>query len=92
MRRFKQAMVVVIMGVAVSTLFAQALASASREPAAAQEKHWAYEDSAKTVGPAKSGHTRRRCDVLDGQTASAHQPARRHGDIRRTFPNLVFAC
>ena len=52
MRRFNQAMVVVIMGVAVSMLLAQALESASREPAAAQEKHWAYEDSARTVGPA----------------------------------------
>jgi hypothetical protein len=41
MNRFNQAMVV-IMGVAVSTLLAQALESASRERAAAQEKHWAY--------------------------------------------------
>ena len=42
-------------GAAVSTLSAQAPASRSREAAAAHEKHWGYEDSAESVGPAKWG-------------------------------------
>ncbi len=54
MMRFNQT-VVVALGVAVSTLCAQAPESANRKPAAAQEKHWGYEDGAESVGPAKWG-------------------------------------
>ena len=52
--RFNQT-VVVALGVAVSTLCAQAPESANRKPAAAQEKHWGYEGGAVSVGPAKWG-------------------------------------
>jgi len=54
MIRFIQA-VVVACGVAVATLGAEAPQSANRKPEAAHEKHWAYEDGAETVGPAKWG-------------------------------------
>ena len=54
MMRFTQA-VAVALGVAVSTLCAQAPESANRKPAAAHEKHWGYEDSTESIGPAKWG-------------------------------------
>ncbi len=89
MKRFNQAMVV-MMGVAVSTLLAQALESASREPAAAQEKHWAYEDGAKTVGPAKWG-------TLAGDATCSTGKQQAPINLRtgmatpQDLPNLVFA-
>ena len=89
MKRFNQAMVV-IMGVAVSTLFAQALESANREPAAAQEKHWGYEDSAETVGPAKWG-------TLAGDATCSTGKQQAPINLRagmatpQDLPNLVFA-
>jgi carbonic anhydrase len=54
MMRFSLA-VFVALGIAVSTLSAQTPASSHEKPAAAHEKHWAYEDSAESVGPAKWG-------------------------------------
>jgi carbonic anhydrase len=53
MMRFRLA-AFVVSGAAVSTLSAQAPAS-SQPKAAAHEKHWGYEDSAESVGPAKWG-------------------------------------
>ena len=89
MKRFNQAMVV-IMGVAASTLLAQALASASREPAAAQEKHWAYEDSAKTVGPAKWGTLAGDATCSTGKQQSPIT-LRAGMATPQDLPNLVFA-
>jgi len=45
--------VIAALSLAVSTLAAQTPGSASHPPAAAAEKHWGYEDSAESVGPAK---------------------------------------
>jgi carbonic anhydrase len=89
MNRFNQAMLV-IMGVAVSTLFAQAVELASGEPPAPQEKHWAYEDSAATVGPAKWG-------TLAGDAACSTGKQQSPIDVRggaakpQDLPSLVFA-
>lgn len=89
MKRFNQAMVV-IMGVAVSTLFAQAPEPANHKPAAAHGKHWAYEDSAKTVGPAKWG-------TLAGDATCSMGKQQAPINVRagvatpQDLPNLVFA-
>ena len=54
MMRFNLTMVAAF-GVAVSTLSGKAPESAHRKSAAAQEKHWGYEDGAHSIGPAKWG-------------------------------------
>ena len=89
MKRFNQAMVV-YNGCRGLHALAQALESASREPAAAQEKHWAYEDSAKTVGPAKWG-------ALAGDATCSTGKQQAPINVRagmatpQDLPNLVFA-
>ena len=88
MMRFNLALFVAL-GVAVSTLSAQAPASSPAKPAAAHEKHWAYEDSSESVGPAKWG-------TLAGDAACS--TGRQQTPINlvtgtaspRDLPNLVF--
>jgi carbonic anhydrase len=86
--RFNQA-VVVAFAVAVSTMGAQALESASRKPAAAQERHWGYDDSAESVGPAKWGTLTGNATCSSGKqqtpinlSAGAARP--------QDLPNLMF--
>ena len=86
--RFNQA-VVVAFGVAVSTLCARAPASANRKPAAAEDKHWGYEDGAESIGPAKWGTLagNAACSTGRQQAPINLSPA---GATPRDLANLVF--
>ena len=81
--------VVVALALAVSTLYAQAPASASRKPAAAHDKHWGYDDGGDSVGPAKWG-------TLAGNAACSTGTQQTPINLRagaatsQDLPNLVF--
>ena len=78
MKRFNQAMVVI----GCRGLHALRSGAGIREPGARGRPRKALGlRGQRRVGRSREvGHARRRCDVLDGQTAGAHQPERRRGD------------
>ena len=81
--------VVVAFGVAVSALCAQALESANRKPAAAEEKHWGYEDGAESVGPAKWGTLAGNATCSTGKQQTPINLSA-GGATPQDVPNLVF--
>ena len=79
MMRFNQAMVVMWVSRSPRSC-AQAPESASREARGRPGKALGLRGQRRVGRSREVGHARRRCDVLDRQTADAHQPERRHGD------------
>jgi len=80
----------VALGLAVAPIGAQTAQTANRKAPAVQEKHWGYEDSADSVGPAKWG-------TLAGNeacsTGTRQTPINLAATVAKPqdLPNLVFA-